>query len=190
MLLVPPRRGHPSRRHHITVQCDPLAMLLAQMPSTRSMTTHAKTRRRHARIHCATGSRTGPGQHGGEKSDVGEELVTYAWWPVSNQMYPAGASTRCRPIVSSTTPRFGPRCPPVRDTLSIRNARISAANSSSCSRSRRRSSRGALHGATTNRVTLVFEHGGTSVVAEASHPTDQSACQVRSTRAGDKRALR
>src|SRR4051794_32859603 len=34
-------------------------------------------------------------------------------------------------MVSSTTPRFGPRCPPVRATASIRNSRISVASTPS-----------------------------------------------------------
>ena len=36
--------------------------------------------------------------------------------------------TRCRAIVSSTTPRFDPRWPPVTDTLVTRKRRISAAS--------------------------------------------------------------
>ncbi|SIB05905.1 Uncharacterised protein [Mycobacteroides abscessus subsp. abscessus] len=56
----------------------------------------------------------------------------------------------------------------MRDTLSIRNARISAANSSSCSRSRRRSSRGALQRDSRSRDSRVPDMR-TSVVAEASH---------------------
>ena len=57
-------------------------------------------------------------------------LCTYDWWPVSKMIGSFGESkTRCSAIVSSTTPRFGPRCPPVRETFSTRNARISAASS-------------------------------------------------------------
>ncbi|CPU66084.1 Uncharacterised protein [Mycobacteroides abscessus] len=41
-------------------------------------------------------------------------------------------NTRCIAMVSSTTPRFGPRWPPVRETESTRNARISAASSRAC----------------------------------------------------------
>src|SRR5262245_8165408 len=42
------------------------------------------------------------------------------------------SNTRCSARVSSTTPRFGPRCPPVAATLWIRNSRISCASSLSC----------------------------------------------------------
>ena len=38
------------------------------------------------------------------------------------------SNTRCSAMVSSTTPRFGPRWPPVRLTLVIRKARISSAS--------------------------------------------------------------
>src|SRR6478752_7172881 len=42
------------------------------------------------------------------------------------------SNTRCIRRVSSTTPRLGPRCPPVAATLWIRNCRISSARSVSC----------------------------------------------------------
>ena len=49
-------------------------------------------------------------------------LCTYAWWPVSKMIGSCGESnTRCNASVSSTTPRLGPRCPPVAATLWIRN---------------------------------------------------------------------
>ena len=38
----------------------------------------------------------------------------------------------CMAMVSSTTPRFGPRCPPVLASVPINSDRTSAANSSSC----------------------------------------------------------
>ena len=70
-------------------------------------------------------------------------LCTYDWCPVSKMIGSFGESnTLCIASVSSTTPRFGPRCPPVRETFSIRNARISAASCSSCSRLRASRSRG------------------------------------------------
>src|SRR5699024_1857332 len=43
------------------------------------------------------------------------------------------SNTRCNASVSSTTPRFGPRCPPAAETLSMRNSRISADSSASSS---------------------------------------------------------
>src|SRR4051794_3644656 len=49
---------------------------------------------------------------------------------------------RCRASVSSTTPRFGPRWPPVRETLRTRKSLISAASSVSSSSLRLRRSRG------------------------------------------------
>src|ERR1700753_826409 len=42
------------------------------------------------------------------------------------------SNTRCSASVSSTTPRLGPRCPPVAATLWIRNWRISSARSRNC----------------------------------------------------------
>ena len=51
---------------------------------------------------------------------------------MSNTMVSTGErNTRCRAIVSSTTPRLGPRCPPVWETELTRNSRISAASRSS-----------------------------------------------------------
>src|SRR5699024_3594878 len=59
-------------------------------------------------------------------------LCTYAWWPVSKIRGSDGASkTRCSAIVSSTTPRLGPKCPPVAETFSIKNSRIPCASCSS-----------------------------------------------------------
>src|SRR5437660_63793 len=68
-------------------------------------------------------------------------LWTYAWWPVSHRMRSFGLSnTRCSARVSSTTPRLGPRWPPVLDTVATRNWRISSARApSSASLSERRS---------------------------------------------------
>src|SRR5207248_2781333 len=43
------------------------------------------------------------------------------------------SNTRCSAMVSSTTPRLGPRWPLVLDTTSMRTSRISAASSGSCS---------------------------------------------------------
>src|ERR671937_2771042 len=44
--------------------------------------------------------------------------------------------TRCNAIVSSTTPRFGPRCPPVWERILISSSRTSCASwGRSCSRS-------------------------------------------------------
>src|SRR5258708_3287988 len=63
------------------------------------------------------------------------------------------SNTQCSAIVSSTTPRFGPRWPLVLVTVSIRASRISLARIASCSWLRRfRSSGPAID---SNRVTLV-----------------------------------
>src|SRR5437764_5583788 len=43
------------------------------------------------------------------------------------------SNTRCSAMVSSTTPRLGPRWPLVLDTTSMRMSRISEASSGSCS---------------------------------------------------------
>ncbi len=43
------------------------------------------------------------------------------------------SNARWMAMVSSTTPRFGPRWPPVRETSAMRCARISAASSGTCS---------------------------------------------------------
>src|SRR5215467_4109223 len=45
---------------------------------------------------------------------------------------PGVSNTRCKAIVSSTTPRFGPRCPPVWERTLISSSRTSCA---SCGRS-------------------------------------------------------
>src|SRR6185295_9712311 len=46
------------------------------------------------------------------------------------------SKTRCRAMVNSTTPRFGPRCPPVCDRTLISSSRTSCASCGrSCSRS-------------------------------------------------------
>src|SRR5438067_8321690 len=46
------------------------------------------------------------------------------------------SNTRCKAIVSSTTPRFGPRCPPVWERTSISSSRTSCASCGrACSRS-------------------------------------------------------
>ncbi len=71
-----------------------------------------------------------------ERAEVlaaGEELMHMDWWPVSKTMLSRGESKiRCTAMVSSTTPRFGPRWPPVWETLPIRNSLTSAASCSSC----------------------------------------------------------
>src|SRR6267378_6606483 len=55
-------------------------------------------------------------------------LWTYAWWPVSQRRRSLGLSnTRWSARVSSTTPRLGPRWPPVLETVATRNWRISSA---------------------------------------------------------------
>src|SRR4051794_12178746 len=60
-------------------------------------------------------------------------LCTYAWCPVSQSRTSCGDSnTRCSAMVSSTTPRFGPRWPPVRATELTRCSLISPANAGSC----------------------------------------------------------
>src|SRR6266567_5192059 len=56
-------------------------------------------------------------------------LCTYAWWPVSQTIASVGLSnTLWSAKVSSTTPRFGERWPPVREVCSTRNARTSPAS--------------------------------------------------------------
>src|ERR1700754_2051086 len=61
-------------------------------------------------------------------------LCTYAWGPVSQISVSRGESTtRCSAMVSSTTPRLGPRCPPVRETEATSSLRISAARGASWS---------------------------------------------------------
>src|SRR5215467_11587365 len=46
------------------------------------------------------------------------------------------SNTRCKAIVNSTTPRFGPRCPPVWERTLISSSRTSCASCGrSCSRS-------------------------------------------------------
>src|SRR5438105_8620964 len=52
------------------------------------------------------------------------------------------SNTRCRAIVSSTTPRLEPRCPPRTDTVSTINSRISAASATRASASSPRRSAG------------------------------------------------
>ena len=42
------------------------------------------------------------------------------------------SKTRCNAIVNSTTPRFGPKCPPVFETLEIKNSLISRARAGNC----------------------------------------------------------
>src|SRR3954451_7331505 len=62
-------------------------------------------------------------------------LCTYAWCPVSQSRTSCGEeNTRCSAMVSSTTPRFGPRWPPVRATDVTRCSRISVASASSSER--------------------------------------------------------
>src|SRR3954467_13356772 len=59
-------------------------------------------------------------------------LWTEAWCPVSKTRVSCGESkTRCNAMVSSTTPRFGPRWPPVLETSVTRKVRISSARSGS-----------------------------------------------------------
>src|SRR5699024_789927 len=61
-------------------------------------------------------------------------LWTYAWCPTSHKNLSLGLSNNlCNIIVNSTTPRFGPICPPVTDSFSIKKERISAAKSVNCS---------------------------------------------------------
>ena len=59
---------------------------------------------------------------------AGEELVHVGLVAgVEHDVVRGELKTRCRAMVSSTTPRLGPRCPPVLDTGSTRNSRISPA---------------------------------------------------------------
>src|SRR5205823_12178582 len=64
-------------------------------------------------------------------------LCTYPWWLTSITNRSRGVSnTRCSAMVNSTTPRFGPRCPPVCERTLIKSSRTSCASCGrSCSRS-------------------------------------------------------
>ncbi len=70
-------------------------------------------------------------------------LWTYDWWLTSQTILSLGASsTRCRPSVGSTTPRFGARWPPLREQVATSSSRISRASTSTSARERPRRSRG------------------------------------------------
>src|SRR6266567_7051979 len=70
-------------------------------------------------------------------------LWTYAWWPVSHRIRSLGLSnTRWSARVSSTTPRLGPRWPPVLETVATRNCRISSARARKSTSLRERRSAG------------------------------------------------
>lgn len=57
---------------------------------------------------------------------AGEELVDVGLVAGVEQDPVAGEwKIRCRAMVSSTTPKLGPRCPPVWETVPIRKSRIS-----------------------------------------------------------------
>ena len=63
----------------------------------------------------------------------GDNLVNVRLVPGVPQDEVAGLSNvRCRASVSSTTPRFGPRCPPVADTFCTKKSRISADSCTIC----------------------------------------------------------
>src|SRR5205823_12033744 len=64
-------------------------------------------------------------------------LCTYPWWLTSMTKRSSGVlNTRCNAIVSSVTPRLGPRCPPVCERTLISSSRTSCAScGKSCSRS-------------------------------------------------------
>src|SRR5512144_684736 len=66
-------------------------------------------------------------------------------------------------MVSSTAPRFGPRCPPVRETAATRKSRISAANCGNTPAGRRRTSSGAR--TVSSRVTARLLRGRGVVAA-------------------------
>src|SRR5436305_4209906 len=56
-------------------------------------------------------------------------LWTYPWWLTSKTNRSRGVSkTRCNAMVSSTTPRFGPRWPPVCESTLINSSRTSCAS--------------------------------------------------------------
>ena len=70
-------------------------------------------------------------------------LWTYVWWLTSQTSLSYGrSSTRCSASVSSTTPRFGARCPPLTAHVSTSIWRISQARVSMSARSRRLTSAG------------------------------------------------
>ena len=57
-------------------------------------------------------------------------LWTYVWCPTSHTMASSSKlKTLCNAMVSSTTPRFDARCPPVAETFSTRNFLISSESS-------------------------------------------------------------
>ena len=60
-------------------------------------------------------------------------LCTYDWWLTSHTNLSFGVSnTRCIATVNSTTPRFGPRCPPCLAKPWINSSLNSSASFSSC----------------------------------------------------------
>src|SRR5438477_5785120 len=96
-------------------------------------------------------------------------LWTYPWWLTSKTNRSRGVSkTRCNAIVSSTTPRFGPRWPPVCESTLISSSRTSCA---SCGRS---SSRSALMSA--GERTPSSRRAGAAVALEVSEEFDFVIC--------------